>query len=97
MSTLLYLVIGLIGGGLIVARVPASVERWLGERFGPRAASVGVLPAVLATGVRDALVSVVAHLNVFGELLRSEHFVQENAQLPFAPATSCLHVCEHTL
>jgi hypothetical protein len=45
----------------------------------------------------DALVSVIAHLDIFRELLGGKHFVQKNAELPFAPPTSCLHVCEHTL
>jgi hypothetical protein len=45
----------------------------------------------------DALVTVIAHLYIFRELLGCKHFVQKNAELPLAPATSCLHVCEHTL
>jgi hypothetical protein len=45
----------------------------------------------------DALVSVIAHPHILRELLGGKHFIQENAELPFAPATSCLHVCKHTL
>jgi uncharacterized membrane protein YbhN (UPF0104 family) len=41
--------------GCVVARVPSTFERWLGRRFGHRAATVGALPAVLAAGVRGTV------------------------------------------
>ena len=45
----------------------------------------------------DALVSVVSHFHILGELLGGKHFIQQNAELPFAPSPSCLYVREHTL
>ncbi len=45
----------------------------------------------------DALVRVIAHLHIFGELLRRQHFFEQNAELPFAPAAARFHVRQHAL
>ena len=45
----------------------------------------------------DALIGVVAHLDVCGELVSRQHFFQQNSKLPFAPAATRLHVCQHAL
>ena len=70
-------------------------EAGVGDRVFPLEVEAHRLP--FAHAFFDALVSVVAQSHIFRELLGGKHFIQENAELPFAPPTSCLHVCEHTL
>jgi len=44
-----------IGLALAMALVPATFERELRRRFGPRGGSIGAVPAVVAAGVRGAI------------------------------------------
>ena len=45
----------------------------------------------------DAIVRVVTSFHIFRESISRQHIFQQVAELPFAPAASCLHVREHTL